>query len=222
MNILLISNDNKNINKFHLGFKREGVNVHFMSFNNILSSQLSQEYDFTAVVHMIETTVEIKQFLLINHKKLLTIPSILVWTASQTIPKALQDVCDHSLTLNEKPDEFIRKVKELAYSHTVNDFYNSGESVIELNGLILDRRYRELIIGDRRIKLRNKEYGLIEFFMLHPNKLLCRNTILESVWDINKTFMTNTVDVHIGKLRKILGPHKHLIKTVHSIGYIFG
>lgn len=73
------------------------------------------------------------------------------------------------------------------------------------------------------IPLRNKEFSLLEYFMINRGKILTRNSILEYVWDRNGNFASNTVDVHVNRLRrKIDDPFRDkLIHTVYCIGYIF-
>lgn len=73
------------------------------------------------------------------------------------------------------------------------------------------------------IPLRNKEFSLLEFFMINHGKVLTRNAILEHVWDRNSNFASNTVDVHINRLRrKLEDPFKQkLIHTIPCVGYIF-
>ncbi len=89
--------------------------------------------------------------------------------------------------------------------------------------LRLDLEHRAVKRQNIVISLRNKEFSLLEFFIINRGKLLTRNVILEHVWDRNADFSSNTVDVHINRLRrKIDNPFKSkLIHTVHSIGYIF-
>lgn len=73
------------------------------------------------------------------------------------------------------------------------------------------------------IPLRNKEFSLLEYFMINRGKILTRNSILEYVWDRNANFASNTVDVHVNRLRrKIDDPFREkLIHTVYCVGYIF-
>ncbi len=73
------------------------------------------------------------------------------------------------------------------------------------------------------IHLRNKEFSLLEYFIINRGKILTRNSILEYVWDRNANFASNTVDVHINRLRrKIDDPFRDkLIHTVYCVGYIF-
>ncbi|MEK7524019.1 MAG: response regulator transcription factor [Patescibacteria group bacterium] len=87
----------------------------------------------------------------------------------------------------------------------------------------LDTELRWAKRNNRMIPLRNKEFALLEFFICNRGKVLTRNAILEHVWDRNANFASNTVDVHINRLRrKIDGPFREkLIHTIHCIGYIF-
>jgi|GEM_PF-6261246 len=223
MKLLFISNTYREADFFKKALKEQDIDALFITYNQFFSEYTVEEFEYNAAILMVESSLEIKQFLLIVHQHKLHIPKILLWKATRTVPKSLQDKCEHHLTNVNDPFDAIRKIKEVVYSHTVNDLYNDLHAeVLQFGDLLLDRRYRQLQIGDTSIKLRNKEFALLEFLMLHPQRLLCRNTILESVWDISTTFSTNTLDVHIGRLRKLLGQQQNLIQTVHSIGYIFG
>jgi two-component system copper resistance phosphate regulon response regulator CusR len=64
----------------------------------------------------------------------------------------------------------------------------------------------------------------MEYFLKNIGMILTRTQILEDVWDMNICCATNTIDVHVSRLRKKLKNlfKKDLIKTVHCIGYLFG
>lgn len=97
-----------------------------------------------------------------------------------------------------------------------------NNSTIKIRDLELNRESRELKFKNEQIYLRCKEFALLEFMMLNTGKVLSRGTILENVWDRNANIMTNTVDVHINKLRKkIHKDNEHFIRTVPCSGYIF-
>lgn len=72
------------------------------------------------------------------------------------------------------------------------------------------------------LRLTPKEYRLLEFFLLHPEEVLTRTTLLEKVWDLHFDPMSNVVDVHVANLRqKLRGDDRSpLIHTVRSMGYI--
>lgn len=89
--------------------------------------------------------------------------------------------------------------------------------------ILLNSDRRTVTLNRHTIPLRNKEYELLEFFVLNKGKLITRNSLIESVWDRNAKVSSNTLDVHIGRLRKKLEHwiHSKFIHTVHSIGYRF-
>lgn len=96
-------------------------------------------------------------------------------------------------------------------------------NIVNLRSLILNRETHELRYQEKHINLRNKEYALLEFLMLNQNRVLSRDVILESVWDRNANLLTNTVDVHINRLRKKIDYplQEEFIHTISCAGYIF-
>lgn len=94
---------------------------------------------------------------------------------------------------------------------------------LRVRDLELNRDTHEVHWKGQQIHLRNKEFVLLEFLMLNSGKLLSREIILETVWDRNANIFTNTVDVHINKLRKKIDYQvsEKFIRTVYCSGYIF-
>lgn len=101
---------------------------------------------------------------------------------------------------------------------------NHISEVLKFEELRLNIDSRKVFIKNRIIRLRNKEFSLLEFFMRNVGKVVTRTQILEEVWDRNIFCPTNTVDVHISKLRSKICKNLKLpvIKTIHCIGYVFG
>lgn len=92
------------------------------------------------------------------------------------------------------------------------------------SGLIkLDFNTRKLFIKNRVLSLRNKEFTLLSYFFNNIGRVLSRTQLIEDVWDRNICWSTNTVDVHVSNLRRLLRKYcaRELIKTIHCIGYIF-
>lgn len=91
--------------------------------------------------------------------------------------------------------------------------------------IVLNLETRMLMMGDQSFFLRNKEFALMRFFLENQGRLLTRMSILENVWDINADLFTNTVDVHVSRLRKLLqklDAENAYIKTIPCSGYVFG
>ncbi len=68
------------------------------------------------------------------------------------------------------------------------------------------------------IDLRRKEYELFEYLARNRNRVISRCELLDHVWDYRSYTGSNTIDVHIKRIRdKIV--NKNLIETVHGQGY---
>ncbi|MCA9375005.1 winged helix-turn-helix transcriptional regulator [Candidatus Dojkabacteria bacterium] len=70
----------------------------------------------------------------------------------------------------------------------------------------------------KKIVLRKKEFGILEYMMRNKNRPISRSELLDNVWGYESTSSSNTIDVHVSKLRKTLS--KNLIQTVHGFGYL--
>ena len=69
------------------------------------------------------------------------------------------------------------------------------------------------------IPLKPMEYDLLVNFLRHPGKLLTREHLLRQVWGDEYIGETRTVDVHVARLRKMLGWSTDQIATVYKLGY---
>jgi DNA-binding response OmpR family regulator len=87
----------------------------------------------------------------------------------------------------------------------------------------VDLLKRSVIRAGQPIKLRNKEYELLEFFMRRHDRVLPRTTIAEHVWDMNYDLTSNVIDVYVAALRRKLdkGFGNPLIHTIIGVGYMF-
>lgn len=96
-----------------------------------------------------------------------------------------------------------------------------SSNLLIIADMTLDPVRRLVVRGDKIIRLRRKEFDLLEYLVRNKGKVLKREMILEHVWEDEHQSYTNIVDVHIKYLRdQIDRPFpKHLIKTVHGLGY---
>lgn len=88
----------------------------------------------------------------------------------------------------------------------------------------VDRLKHTASRGGRRLDLTPKELHLLEYFMLHADRVVRRTELLEKVWDLHFDPMSNVVDVHVGHLRQKLreAGEDSLIHTIRGAGYVFG
>ncbi len=85
----------------------------------------------------------------------------------------------------------------------------------------LDRLRHQASANGKRLDLTAKEFQLFEFFMLHPEEVVRRTTLLEKVWDMHFDPESNVVDVHVGNLRRKLlrNVTDPGIETVRGVGF---
>jgi len=97
-------------------------------------------------------------------------------------------------------------------------------SKLTYENLTINLTRREVTLNDEPIKLKPKEYELLEFFATHQSQMLSREFILERVWGWDFIGDSRTVDVHVRWLRqKIEGDASNpaRIITVRGGGYRF-
>lgn len=133
---------------------------------------------------------------------------------------ALSSGADAYLAFPMNARDLAVKMKDLVSQKENNDTCSKWMKAF---GLWLDISRRAAKRSNKWIPLRNKEFALLEFLIINRGRVLTRNSILEHVWDRNANLVSNTVDVHVNRLRrKIDDPFRDkLIHTVHSIGYCF-
>lgn len=83
--------------------------------------------------------------------------------------------------------------------------------------LVLDLRKHQVRIGDQRVDLTTREFGLAETFFRNPGRVLARDRLLAAVWGGDHDRASGVLDAYIRLLRRKLG--KHAIITVRGKGY---
>ena len=87
-----------------------------------------------------------------------------------------------------------------------------------LGDYVLDTKNGVVTKDEKDINLRKKEYSLFEYLARNKNRAISRCELLDHVWDYREYVGSNTIDVHIKRLRDKL-EDKNLINTIHGVGY---
>lgn len=93
--------------------------------------------------------------------------------------------------------------------------------VLRFGSITLDRLRHQAMVDEKVLQLTAKEFQLLEFFLLHPEEVVRRTTLLEKVWDMHFDPESNVVDVHVGNLRRKLSrlTRDQRIETVRGVGF---
>ncbi|WP_369270891.1 winged helix-turn-helix domain-containing protein [Streptomyces sp. R11] len=84
--------------------------------------------------------------------------------------------------------------------------------------LVVDRRTRQVWVGEVPVTLTPKEFELLALLTEDPGAVYSRQQILDRVWDPHYEGPTKTLDVHVAALRKKLG-HPAWIQTLRGVGF---
>lgn len=89
-----------------------------------------------------------------------------------------------------------------------------GDLIIDPARFVVERQ-------GTKIRLRKKEFQLLEFLAHNKNQVVSRTSIMEYVWNYDVQAITNTLDVHMSKLRRKIDGNfsTKMIETVYGAGY---
>jgi two-component system, OmpR family, response regulator len=148
----------------------------------------------------------------------ITIPILVLTARNETENKVnlLLSGADDYMVKPFSFDELAARVHALLRRpvETVPEVLRVGD--IELNPV-----ERSVTRAGSPIQLTLKEFGLLEYFMRHPNEVVNREDLLSHLWDFNYASFSNVVDVHVKNLRRKLdrGSRTSILETVRGIGY---
>ena len=143
---------------------------------------------------------------------------IIMLTAKDRIP-------DRVAGLNRGADDYVVKpfsIEELLARIRVRLRERAPhENVLRVKDLVMDRDRHEVTRAGKPIHLTAKEYALLEYLLLHRNKVHSRDELFNGVWGSDFLGDSNLIDVYIRYLRGKIdeGFDERLIQTVRGVGY---
>ena len=90
--------------------------------------------------------------------------------------------------------------------------------------MTLCKQEKVLKINDEEIPLRVREFDLLWYLAEREKTVISKSELLEKVWGYDYYEDTNTVNVHIRRIREKLERqdfHDYVITTVWGLGYKF-
>ena len=90
---------------------------------------------------------------------------------------------------------------------------------LEVGGVQLDVSGHQLRVRGRETPLTATEFRLLRLLMERGGRVQTRGQLLSDVWGYADDIDSRTVDTHIRRLRRKLGPEADRIETVIGVGY---
>lgn len=146
---------------------------------------------------------------------------VLLLTARDTLSdkvKGLNCGADDYLCKPFVFEELLARVRALSrrqgQSHSTNLSYK------DINFDLISHKAQR---AGSKLDLKAKEEALLLLFLRHPEEVLSRTRIYEKVWGDSYDGVSNTLEVHIGELRrKLEALGSRVIQTYRGKGYLFG
>ncbi len=134
---------------------------------------------------------------------------------------------DKDLSANFPVDDFIFTplcLTELLLrvKRTLSQQSPQSASVLCFEDLSVNLDSHEVYRGQRLIELTPKEFALLTHLLQNPQQVVCRDRLLEKVWDYDFSANHNILHVCIRNLRSKLesAGESRLIQTVRGVGYV--
>ncbi|MGI6006859.1 MAG: response regulator transcription factor [Ruminococcus sp.] len=98
---------------------------------------------------------------------------------------------------------------------------HSSDGTLTYRDISLNRDSSELICGENRVRLSEKEFHILEYLIANQDRILTREMLAVKVWGYDNEAEYNNVEVYISFVRKKLNfvKAKTGIRAVRKIGY---
>lgn len=146
------------------------------------------------------------------------------------ILSAKDSVDDKVSGLEIGADDYLAKPFHLAelmarIKSVIRRNHQDGENIIQYKNISIDPENRKVMVGNEELILNRKEYDLLYYFIIHPEKTLQKTTLAEAIWGdyIDQVDSLDFIYSQIKNLRKKLKSQhaKADFQAVYGIGYKF-
>jgi len=218
MKILVVEDDRKVAGFIEQGLKEEGYVVDIAS-DGEEATMLAHVYDYDVI--LLDVVLPKKNGFQVAtelRREGRNTPILMLTSrdAVEDVVRGLDAGADDYLAKPFRFEELLARIRALGRRGGAERL-----DVLRYGPVTLDRLRHTASINERALDLTPKEFQLLEFFLLHPEEVVRRTTLLEKVWDMHFDPESNVVDVHVGNLRRKLSraAGSNMIVTVRGVGF---
>lgn len=137
---------------------------------------------------------------------------------------ALTEGADDYINKPFDPNELVARIKTVLRRASPGQPPLSVAERLRCGDLVVDRTKRRAYLSAVEIHISSKAILLLEYMVTHPDELLTRERLLDTVWGWDYPIGTRTIDTRVAELRRVLGDDPNApqyIETVTGQGYRF-
>lgn len=154
------------------------------------------------------------------------LPVILLTQVGESFERAaaLDEGADDYLNKPFDPQELMARIRAVLRRSTSGRAPLSASESLRAGDLRIDRPARRLWLAGREQSVTPRAFALLEYLMAHPDEVVSRDRLLQSVWGFDAIVTSRAVDHRVAELRKVLGDSAEAptyLETVQGLGYRF-
>lgn len=152
--------------------------------------------------------------------KTASIPIVMLTARSEELDRivGLELGADDYIPKPFSPREVVLRIK--AVLRRAQGAQDSDEC-LRVGELTLDIPGHRLTLGGKEVALTATEFRLLQILMERRSRVQTRERLLTDAWKYSADVDSRTVDTHIRRLRRKIGPEADRIETVIGVGYRF-
>jgi two-component system, OmpR family, response regulator CpxR len=155
----------------------------------------------------------------IRRRSLVPIIMLTARTARDDRVAGLDAGADDYLPKPFDPEELIARIR--AVLRRTSRAARCSPEVIEVNGVKLVAGTREVWSAGCPVEVTTTEFDILELIVRAAGRIISRNELSAVIYRRPASSQDRSLDVHVSHLRKKLGPHGGLIRTIRGVGYLF-
>jgi DNA-binding response OmpR family regulator len=132
-------------------------------------------------------------------------------------------VADRLAGLNRGADDYLPKPFDLnelvaRCNAILRRSQGRANPAIAHRGLVFDPTAHTVTLDGEPVALSAREYAVLEVLITNAGRVVSKAQIEEQLYSCEEQAESNTVEVHISKLRRKIGPE--MIRTIRGLGYV--
>lgn len=133
---------------------------------------------------------------------------------------------DDFVTKPFSPSELVARAKAhlSRYQRLVGSSKKESTEEIRIRELTIDKVSRRVYVHGREVAFTVREFDLLVFFALHPNRVFSKEELFERIWGLESMGDIATVTVHVRRVREKIETdpsNPQFIETIWGAGYRF-